>query len=215
MDVYFDSPFPTLAVQEIADSEVILRRWKEEVPTYWSVYVANRGSGISTVEGFVGKVIAFEEPYSTSGFLLPAGTLVSRGFKLREVEGPDTEVAADEIGYFFSGDEENTMELILQNKIAGGAASNADYDELTEPFKEQIISFDKTMIVARQLVSARPGLDPDLVEAVRKLLVGLWEHDEGREILEALSKTVKFDRLPPDAEVWLAELTEFMRVLPR
>ena len=57
----------------------------------------------------MGKVVVFEELYSTSGFILPAGTLIKKGFKLREVSGPDEDVSPNEIGYFFSRDEENTI----------------------------------------------------------------------------------------------------------
>ena len=40
VDVYFDSSFPTLAVQNLADSKIILRRWKDDDPVYWSVFIA-------------------------------------------------------------------------------------------------------------------------------------------------------------------------------
>ena len=36
VDVYFDSSFPTLAVQKLSGSEIILRRWNQADPTYWS-----------------------------------------------------------------------------------------------------------------------------------------------------------------------------------
>ena len=106
VDVYFDSPFPTLAVQELSDSSVVLRRWKQGEPTYWSVYIALRDSGIARVEDFAGKVVAFEEPHSTSGFLLPAGTLIQRGLTIRAVGRPEEAIHPREIGYVFSWDEE-------------------------------------------------------------------------------------------------------------
>ena len=80
VDIYFDSPFPTLTVQELSGSTVIARRWKEGDPIYWSLYIARRDSGITGLDGFLGKVVAFEKTHSTSGFILPAGTLIQRGF---------------------------------------------------------------------------------------------------------------------------------------
>ena len=120
-DLYFDSAFPTLAVQLLSGAEVVLRRWKGGTPEYWSTYIALSGNGVSTVEDFVGKVVAFEEPHSTSGFVLPAGTLLQRGLKLREVGAPSASVSDDEIGYFFSRNERNTLELVLSAQVAGGA----------------------------------------------------------------------------------------------
>ena len=206
VDIYLDSPFPALVAQELSGSKVILRRWKQGQPTYWSTYIALRNNGIASVEDFVGKVIAFEEPHSTSGFVLPAGALIRRGFRLKEVRAPEASLAPDEIGYFFSLDEETTVELVLQGRVAGGAISNLDYDELPAEHKQEIAAFGDTFAVPRQLVSARSGLQRGLVDTVSELLTGLDQTTEGREILANLKKTKKFDRLPPDSEATLSEL---------
>ena len=124
VDVLFDSAFPTLAVQELSGSQPILRRWKDSDPEYWSVYVAMRGDGVASVEDLTGKVIALEEPHSTSGFVLPAGTLIQRGFRLREVDGPGARVGPDEIGYFFTFDEQDTIALMMRGLVAAGGISN-------------------------------------------------------------------------------------------
>ena len=169
VDLYFDSPLPTLRVQRSSGSEIILRRWKGGAPTYWSVYIARRDSGIARIEDFAGKVVAFEEPYSTSGFILPAGTLVQRGFTLTEVTSHTAPVAPDEVGYLFSRDEENTVEMVLRGVVAGGGLSNQDYEELPQELKDQFIAFDRTVTVPRQLVSVRAGLPPFLISKVREL----------------------------------------------
>ncbi|MCH9008869.1 PhnD/SsuA/transferrin family substrate-binding protein, partial [candidate division KSB1 bacterium] len=49
VDFYFDSAFPTLAVQELSGSQVIARRWKHGEPTYWSTIITLRDNGITTV----------------------------------------------------------------------------------------------------------------------------------------------------------------------
>ena len=213
VDIYFDSAFPTLTVQELSGFTVIARRWKEGDPIYWSLYIARRDSGITGLDGFLGKVVAFEKPHSTSGFILPAGTLIQRGFTLREVGQPDEDVAPDEIGYIFTRDEENTVEMLLQGLLAGGGISNQDYEGLPEEIKRQFVVFGRTAAVPRQLVSVRPGLDPELVTRVRELLTGLDETEEGRKLLEGLKKTKKFDELPADSEASLEELKELMGLI--
>ena len=210
VDIYFDSAFPSLAVQELSGSEVILRRWKSSEPTYWSTYVALRGSGIEEASDFVGKVLAFEEPHSTSGFVLPAGTLAQQGFTLREVDSFDVTPAADEIGYVFAQDEKNTFELLLRGEVAGGGVSNQDYDALTTDLKEKIISFGETVAVPRQLVNVRPGLDPALQAKVQELLAALDTTEEGRQLLEGLKKTKKFDLVPPESAASLIELKDLI-----
>lgn len=143
-------------------------------------------------------MLAFESPDSTSGFVLPAGTLRQQGFTIREVASPNATVAADEIGYYFSDDEENTVALLLAGSVAGGGFSNLDYEELPEELKNEIAFIGQTIAVPRQLVSVRPGIDPLLVSKVTELLTGLDQTEEGRLILENLKNTKKFDLLPPE-----------------
>jgi len=211
VDIYFDSPFPSLAVQEVSGSKIILRRWKQGQPEYWSTYIALRGNGISSVKDLLGKTIAFEEPHSTSGFVLPAGTLAGRGFTITQLESTDDYVAPGEIGYVFSWDEDNTLEYILQGRVAAGGISNQDYYKMPQQLKERIVAFDRTITVPRQLVSVRPGLDPALALEVRSLLVNLDQTEEGRELLEGLKNTRKFDPLPPASESALEELKTLIK----
>lgn len=138
-----------------------VRRWKDGIASYWSTFITRREGEVAAVEDFLGKVLAFEEARSPSGFVLPAGTLLQRGYVLREVAGPDAEVGPNEIGYLFSRDEQNTLDLVLEGRVAGGGVSNGDYEELPSELKGQIMAFDKTIAVPRQLVSIRTGLDPN------------------------------------------------------
>jgi phosphonate transport system substrate-binding protein len=215
VDFYFDSPFPALRVQQLSGSQIVARRWRDGAGAYWSVYIARRDSGITRVEDFVGKVVAFEEPFSTSGFALPAGTLIQRGFKLKEIPKPDSQVAPNEIGYFFSQDEENTIALVLQRQAAAGGVSNQDYDELPAELKEQLVAFSPTISVPRQLVSVRPGLDPALVKKAKELLFGLDQTEEGLQILKTFSKTEKIDALPSDSAAALNELQVLMKLVAK
>jgi phosphonate transport system substrate-binding protein len=213
VDVFFDSAFPTLAVQKLTGSQLILRGWKQSSPEYWSTYVVLRSSGIESVKGLAGGTVAFEEPNSTSGFILPAGTLIQRGFNLREINGPGAPVADDEIGYFFSRDEENTIELVLSGQVAGGGISNQDYEELPAELQQQLVTLGQTITVPRQLVSIRPGLEPELVNQIRDLLIGLEQTDEGEQILTRLKKTTRFDALPLDSEAALGELERLIKLV--
>ncbi len=213
VDIYFDSPFPSLAVQEVSGSEIILRRWKQDQPEYWSTFIALRGNGIGSVNDLLGKTIAFEEPHSTSGFVLPAGTLVDRGYDITPIETFDDPVAPGEIGYLFSRDEENILEYVLQGRVAAGGFSNLDYDKLPEQLKERIVAFDRTISVPRQLVSVRPRLDAALAQEVKSLLLSLDQTEEGRLLLEGLKNTRKFDPLPPASDSALGELRTLMKLV--
>ena len=58
VDIYMDSPFPSLSVQALSGSRFILLRSKDGAATYWSTYVTSRGCGVSTAEDLLGKVMA-------------------------------------------------------------------------------------------------------------------------------------------------------------
>ena len=210
VDVYFDSAFPTLAVQEKSDSQVILRRWKEGDPEYWSVYLSHRDSGITKVEDFVGKMVAVEEPSSTSGFVLPIGTLVEQGYIAREAAGPTDEVAPNEIGYFFARDEQNIIEFLLQGRVAGGVFSNQEVEKLPPEIRQELNVFGSTVVVPRQLVSLRPGLDPLIASRITQVLADMDQSERGREVLEGFKKTQKFDQLPEASEQALLQLKGLM-----
>ena len=59
----------------------------------------------------------------------------------------------------------------------------------------------------------RPGLDPELVARVRDLLIGMDQTESGRQILEQLKKTRKFDALPPESEEALRELSQMVELV--
>ena len=215
VDIYFDSAYPALRVQELSGSEVISRRWKRGVASYWGIFVTAAGSGITSPEDFVGRVIAFEDKSFTSGFLLQAGSLLQKGLSIKLVSRPDSPVGPDEIGYIFTGDEENTMELVLQKKVAGGGVSNLDYEELPAELKDQIAVIGRTIEIPRQLVSVRPGLGPELTSKALELLIGLDETASGLELLANLKRTTRFDEVPEDSKGALDQVKGFISLVEK
>jgi len=82
VDLYIDSPFPVSAASRLAGSKFLLRRWKKGVAEYHSVIFAKKDGGINRLEDLKGKIVAFEEPFSSSGYFLPKLLLVQKGLKL-------------------------------------------------------------------------------------------------------------------------------------
>ncbi len=210
VDVYFDSPFPTLSVQQISGSRIIARRWKDREAIYWGVVVVPADSEITSPAGLRGRVISVEKPHSTSGYILQAGTLRQRGFNLIEVAAPDEPVGPDKIGYFFARDEDNIVELLRERRVAGGALSNQELDALPPEVRERFRVLLRSIVVPRQLVSVSPDVDPALSNRIVSLLEGLDETEEGLEILLNLKKTRKFDALPEESKTALSNLQELI-----
>ncbi len=213
VDIYFDSPFPTLKVQELSGSRVILRRWKGGDATYWSFIFANRSSGIASLEDLQGRIIAVEDPSSTSGFLMPVATLSQQGFQLQEVSWDTQDVDPHEIGYIFTKNESNSVAMLMQGRVAAAALSNQDYYALPDEVKQELVTLVSTAPVPRQLVSVQPNIDPHLMYKIIEILTAMDEDEFGAKILSDFKKTKRFDALPPESDRALEELKLLMKMI--
>ncbi len=201
VDVYIDSVFPSLSVQQLARTRFILRRWVQDAPEYHCVFVAGKDSGILSLEGLFGRVIAFQESYSTSGFFLPSLALIEREASIRQVSDAAESVGADEIGYVFTRDEENTIEMVLTGLLPAGAISSQEYEDLPTQFREAFVVIHRTADVPRLLVSVRGDFDARLVDALKKALTEMSPSDSPSLVLgdDPAAWTWKFDEIPPQS----------------
>lgn len=71
VDFYMESPYPTYVINRLGAARLLLRRWKGGVAEYHSLIFTNKESGVARLEDLRGKIIAFEDPGSTSGYFLP------------------------------------------------------------------------------------------------------------------------------------------------
>ena len=110
VDIYFDSPYPAMIVSANSGSKLLLRRWKGGQSEYYGVFLTMTDSGINTLEDLKGKIIAFDDPYSTSGYFLPLVRLAESGFQTIEIKSDNASVPPDKIGYIFTGDDANIIQ---------------------------------------------------------------------------------------------------------
>jgi ABC-type phosphate/phosphonate transport system substrate-binding protein len=71
VDFYMESPYPTYLINKQGVATLLLRRWKGGMSDYRSLLFTSKESGTTRVEDLRGKIIAFEDPGSTSGYFLP------------------------------------------------------------------------------------------------------------------------------------------------
>ncbi len=213
VDLYMDSPFPTLEVSQLSGSLPLLRRWKKGIGSYHSVVFVRQDSGIKSPDDLRGKVIAFEAPYSTSSYFLPKASLSKLGMKLVEVADPKSRVNAEEIGYSFTDDDENTLFWVLRKRTQAGAMSAASFKKLAARRIKKLSIVYSTLDVPRHIVSFRKDLDPALVTQIKKVLLKMHESKSGRKILHQFKKTTRFDEFPGGADVALKPLYELNNYL--
>lgn len=198
VDFYLESPYPTYVVNYVHGAgKLLLRRWKGGVAEYHSLIFAKRDSGIKSVEDLRGHTIVFEDPSSTSGYLLPRFFLARAGLKLIERKARfDPHASKREVRYVFAYSQDRVVEWVLEKKVQAGAFSNDDFATLHAEKKAEIAVLAHTERLPRHLVSVRNDLAPALAGRIEKILLAMHEDEEGREILSRTDGTTKFDLLP-------------------
>jgi len=211
VDFYMESPYPTYLINRQGAASLLLRRWKGGMGEYRSVIFTNKESGISRVDDLRGKMIAFEDAGSTSGYFMPKLLLLNKRLTLTEKPGLDAKVAAKEIGYIFAGSDKNILNLVLAKKVAAGAFSNDDYAAVGEKEKSAISILEETATMPRHLVSIRKDIPAPVAKRLKEILLAMHEDAEGRGILQRTDNTTKFDLLPGGEESMRRQLVELFR----
>jgi phosphonate transport system substrate-binding protein len=204
VDLFIDSPFPAAFVWKHAGVRPILRRWKRGSDSYRSTVFTRADSGIDSLDDLSGKIIAFGEPFSTSGFLMPKAALASAGLTLVNYEDPAAAIPDDRVGYVFSNDAENTLFWVLKEKVAAGAVNADYYESLAGARIGELRVLHETQAVPRNVVCVRESLDPDVERALEKVLLEMHLSEEGRAALDLFEETARFDRFPRGSEQDLA-----------
>ena len=94
VDFYMESPYPTYLINNVYGAgKLLLRRWKGGMAEYHALIFTKRNSETKRLEDLRGKIIAFEDPGSTSGHFLPKFFLSRKGFKLSEKTRIDPNVS--------------------------------------------------------------------------------------------------------------------------
>jgi len=197
VDFYMESPYPTYLINNVYGAgKLLLRRWKGGMAEYHALIFTKKNSETRRLEDLRGKIIAFEDPGSTSGHFLPKFFLSRRGFKLSEKTRIEPNVSPGEVGYIFVYSRDKIVDLVLIKSVAAGAFSNDDYATLDERKKSDITILAETDRLPRHLLSIRRDLAPVLVNRLEKLLLSMHQDPEGRLILQRTDGTTKFDALP-------------------
>lgn len=206
VDIYFDSPYPALVVSQQTGAVPILRRWKYGVSAYHSVFIARKDSGLTSLDDLSGRMVAFEESFSTSGYMLPLSYLIEQEMNPVLKEDIQAAVAPDEVGYIFSTADNTTIQWLVSGVVPIGVIDNVTFDILIpEETRQGLTVLAATEDVPRQLVLLRSGMEPELAQAIQTVLIEADETEEGQAVLETFL-TTEFDEFPEGAEAALARM---------
>lgn len=205
VDLYFDSPYPVMVISEATGARPILRRLRFGVAEYHSVFFVRADSPIQTMNELQGQLVAFEEAFSTSAYMLPLAYLFTEGFNPVERSDPSAVVAADEIGYVFSRADNTTIQWVISGIIPAGVIDNVTFGRLPEETQAQLRIIAATEDVPRQMVLVRPGMPEPLVTAITEVLLQMDENESGRAALERF-QTTAFEEFPEGYDAAMQEV---------
>ncbi|NJD77015.1 MAG: phosphate/phosphite/phosphonate ABC transporter substrate-binding protein [Candidatus Methanoperedens sp.] len=192
VDLFVESPLTAAVIANKSGSVPFLRRWKNGIGYYYSVFIVRKNSSISTADDLVGKTVIFEDPASTSGYLLPKAYLRQKGYSLNQPAGENS------IGFVFSGNDDNTPIWVIEGKADAGVMSDIDFKKLPDTQKSELRIIDRTTDLPRHIVSRRSDLDPVMVEKIRQILLDMDKDPVGIGIMNDFEKTKKYDEITGD-----------------
>ena len=159
------------------------------------IFTRNNGA-TKRLEDLQGKMIAFEDPESTSGYFLPKMLLSKKGFKLVQMNRIELKVSRGELGYVFASTQDKLVDWVLNERVAAGAFSNDDYAALPNGKKTDITILAETASLPRHLVSMRKDLALAVTNSLKKILLSMHEDSEAQRILLQTDETKRVRRTP-------------------
>ena len=210
IDIYIDSPFTVADIARRTGAKPLLRRWKKGQAEYYTLFVVREDSTIYSLADLRGKIVAFDEPFSSSGYFLPKGMLVERGYPMVEVRDTDAPMPDDVIGYVFSMDDINSMFWVLQEKVDATAVSPEHFQRFEKKNVGQFRVLARSRNIPRHVVAHRVDLDPTVVGELERVLTTMEETEAGRNALEGFQNTTRFDRFPRGVEATFAPINAML-----
>jgi len=196
IDIFYDSLYPAMIIANETGAKPLLRGWRGGEPVYRSVFFTTADSGITSLDDLNGKMIAYDDPASTSGYMVPTAYLVSNGLNPDEKNSHTSSVADDEVGYVFSNDDENTIEWVMSGQVDVGVVDNLTYmEDIPEETREQLVIIAETDDVPRRVLMIGPDIDEEMASALASMAQSMDTTEEGQALL-AIVKTAKFDEFP-------------------
>jgi len=214
VDLFSETAFMALEVMNDGTAKVLAREWKKGVSEYHSVIVVRKDSGLTELTDLVGRKFAFEDPASTSGYLLPRIALEDAGLRLLHLPDPRNPVRDGTVGYSFAQGEINVIAWVNRGLADAGALSNLDWDDpdtAAIPLMNDLRVIYRTEPVVRSLFLARKTIDEQLCARITVILESMHQTPEGRAVLKRYFNVARYDRLDGDAvkgletarEAWL------------
>lgn len=213
VDIFFDSAYPIHQLVQLTGAELFLRQWKRGERSYRTVLFVRKESGIRTLEDLKGKIIAFDEPASTSGHVIPLAMLIQANLDTEKFTEPATQVPPGKVGYVFSEDDENTLFWVLEKRVPAGAIDLRQFKKKGGERVSELRIIAQSIDVPRQIMAHRADLDPRWISSIREILLAIHKDPKAKAALYKMKKTTRFELFQPDAATELKAVNEMINLV--
>jgi phosphonate transport system substrate-binding protein len=189
IDFAFLPPFSYVKAEEVAGAKVLMKSVRKGQSVFYSGIIVRTDKGFNKIEDLKGKNIAWVDPASSSGFIVPKAALITK----KKID-PDTFFGKQVYG----GSHDAVVLSVLNGTVDAGATFVNDtkgedgawhqFLKTPEDRKKIKMVFVSDPIPGDTLATTEKfeKAHPEIVAKTVKLLGEMGKNKEGKEILKAL-----------------------------
>jgi len=199
VDWVTETPGTGMLLQQGSGAKPLLLTERDGFSQYTTVFFARRDSGIRSLADLRGRSVAFQAPYSTSAYYVPATALLDSHLPLQILLSPMDRPDPRGVGYLFARTELNISTWVHKRLVDAGVMSNIDWQNpqrVPAGFRADLVIVHETPPYPRALEMVRGDLDPKVEARLREVLLEASKDPDAREALLRFFKTTRF--LPVD-----------------
>ncbi len=179
VDFGFIPPFAYVLANSENNAQVILTALNSSGKSnYRSQFLVRTDSPIQSFDDVRGKVVAFVDPQSTSGYLFPGAHLKGQGIDLEK-----------DIQYIYAGGHDKALQLLLNGDVDVATTSVDIRQRYAKDFPtamEETRVLGYTDYIPNISVTVRGSLDIEMQNKIKNALMKIAETEEGAELLKTL-----------------------------
>jgi phosphonate transport system substrate-binding protein len=208
--IAFLSPLASALAHEMAGARMILAEERRGLPYYNSRFWVRKDGGADSLEDLRGKVVAFNDPLSASGYLFPVADLIDAGL----IERADD--VHDFFGrVYFAGGTELSLRALMNGFVdAAGVSMYGPEVFLSPEEREQLTYVSEHGPIPNHGIAVSGDLPDALVERIAQALLKLNEPEHNR-ILQSLYGWQRVVPVDTDMYLPLIEMARATGILTR
>jgi phosphonate transport system substrate-binding protein len=201
VDLITETSGNAVLLERRAGARTVLVAERDGAVRYRGVVVVRRDSPIRSLQDLAGRSVAFQSPYSTSAYYLPAAMFLQAGLGMELLLSPMDKPPSGSVGYLFARTELNITTWVHKRLVDAGVLSNLDWanpQRVPPSFARDFRIIAETDDVPRALVLTRAGMEPAVEQRLREVLLEASTDPDAGEVLRRFIATSRF--LPVSAE---------------